>query len=72
MHKKVTVLMNIRKYDEALIMYDHVISVGRDKLGDDHHDTLATMYNKALVLDNMGKYNEALIMYDHVLSVERD
>jgi tetratricopeptide (TPR) repeat protein len=58
MNNKALVLDNMGKYDEALLMYDHVLSVRRDKLADNHTNTLTTMNNKASVLDNMGKYDK--------------
>jgi hypothetical protein len=50
------VLEHIGKIDEALSIHDHVFIV-RNKLIEDHPNTVTTMHNMASVLDQIGRYD---------------
>ncbi len=45
------------KYDEALGIYQDVLSIQKRVLGEEHPDTLMTRHNMALVLGKQGKLN---------------
>ena len=43
----------------------------REKLGDNHPDTLGTMSNLASAYDNQGKYRDAMVLYKQCLDKQK-
>ena len=53
-------------------MYDDCFSKRKDRLGEDHPDTLAAMHNLASVFDDTEEYKKAQSLYESCLEKKRD
>jgi tetratricopeptide (TPR) repeat protein len=61
------ILDKLERKAEALTMYQKLLQIQRQDLGEDHEDTLMTLTNIAVVLSSLERLSEALKYYDEVL-----
>ena len=59
------------KYEEAKRLYEDCLKRRRKVLGDDHEDTLNTMYNLAINYNDQCRYEEAKRLYEDCLARQR-
>ncbi|WP_256324724.1 tetratricopeptide repeat protein [Succiniclasticum ruminis] len=60
-------MLNLDRYEEALKMWEEVLSLQRKILGEEHPDTITAMSNLAASLSELGRYQEAVKQYEEVL-----
>ncbi|WP_341824154.1 tetratricopeptide repeat protein [Wolbachia endosymbiont (group A) of Udea olivalis] len=71
-HEKASLFFQKGQYDEALKIYEEILSFQRKFLEPYNPDIIIVRYNIAQVLSQQGKYSEALKEYKEVLSIQKD
>ena len=59
------------RYDEAEQLYVKVLEVSRRVLGEEHPDTVGSMYNLACLYKDQGRYEQAEPLYVELLDIRR-
>jgi tetratricopeptide (TPR) repeat protein len=66
-----TSYFTLRRFTDALQLYEETLALQQRALPPDHHDTLANMHNLAGTYDALGRYPDALRLSEQALALRK-